>query len=83
MITGKWPGDGILRCRMLLNFVRQNNERIYSYDSLLILSTIVISKPLDHSKLTRIPPGYFLIMCRLYVKSILNAPLFTEAVFFI
>ena len=52
---------------MLLNFVRQ----------------IIISKPLDYSKLTRIPPGYFLIMCRLYVKSILNAPLFTEAVFFI
>ena len=66
---------------MLLNFVRQNNERIYFYDSLLILSTIIISKPLDYSKLTRIPPGYFLIICRLREKSILNAPLFTEAVF--
>ena len=50
---------------MLLNFVRQ----------------IIISKPLDYSKLTRIPPGYFFIMYRLYEKIILNAPLFTEAVF--
>ena len=42
---------------------------------------IIISKRLDYSKLTRIPPGYFLIMCRLYEKSILIAPLFTQAVF--
>ena len=50
---------------MSLNFARQ----------------IIISKPLDYSKLTRIPPGNFLIICRLREKSILNAPLFTEAVF--
>ena len=56
-------------------------EFIISYDSLLILSTIIISKPLDYSKLTRIFHQVTFQLCAVYVKRAYSMLLFSRKLF--